>query len=194
MRAGERDGKTLNHRLSEFLFSYRSSNHATMNVSPSELFLHRTLRTRFDLLKPDTRGFVVSKQAEQKMHHDKHSRARNLFSGQAVMVRDFRQPNKYIPILKKLGPVTYSVEVENGKILKRHIDHLTQRMVPSRQPAMTAPTLDDTDTTIQDNFQYSNNHELPTHISDQGQEQAEVRRYPQRDRRPPERLMFVCKC
>ena len=38
MRAGERDGKSLTHQLAEFLFSYRSSNHTTTNLSPSELF------------------------------------------------------------------------------------------------------------------------------------------------------------
>ena len=66
------------------------------------------------------------------------------------MVKDFRQPCKCIPgiVLRKLGPVTYNVEIENGKVLKRHIDHLTQRM--EQLPVVTDATLEDS--TVQDNF------------------------------------------
>ena len=41
MKAGERDGKSLNHRLAKFFFTYRFTNHGTTNISPSELFLKR---------------------------------------------------------------------------------------------------------------------------------------------------------
>ena len=175
MKAGQGDGKTLNHRLSDFLFDYRSSNHATTGVSP----------TRFDLLRPDTTSVVTSKQADQKTGHDKRSKLRSLFPGQPVMVRDFRKGNKWIlvpgHIVKKLGPVTYNVEVENGSVVKRHIDHLTQRL------DLLPPSADQSigDTFIEDSFQCSNNHDQPA------QEHVTVRRYPERDRRPPERLMFV---
>ena len=54
MKAGEREGRSLKTRLAQFLLSYRSTPHATTNVSPSELFLQRKIRTRFDLLKPST--------------------------------------------------------------------------------------------------------------------------------------------
>ena len=69
------------------------------------------------------------------------------------MVRDFRQPSKWIPgiVLRKLGPVTYNVEVENGKVLKCHIDHLTQHT--EQLPVVTDATLKE-DSTVQDNFQY----------------------------------------
>ena len=61
MRAGEKDGLSLSQRLAEFLFSYRSTAHATTNASPSELFLQRKLRTRFDLLKPNLKGIVEAR-------------------------------------------------------------------------------------------------------------------------------------
>ena len=133
MKAGQRDGNSLTHQLAEFLFTYRFTAHATTNVSPSELFLKRKLRTRFDLLKPDPKSFVFSKQADQKAHHDGASKLRSLFPGQHIMVMDYRSSNKWIPgiVLKKLGPVTYSVEIDNGKVVKRHIDQLTQQ--PNRQ-------------------------------------------------------------
>ena len=57
MRAGERDGKTLNHRLSEFLFSYRSSNHATMNshCGPDLIYLSLTPEVLLFLNKQNRR-------------------------------------------------------------------------------------------------------------------------------------------
>ena len=74
MQAGERDGTSLHCRLAEFIFSYRYTVQANTNVSPSELFFQQKLRTQFDLLKPDTKGVVESKQANQKKRHDKHSK------------------------------------------------------------------------------------------------------------------------
>ena len=123
----------FNHRLAEFLFTYRFTKHATTNVSPSELFLKRKLRTRVDLLKPDIKNFVSSKQAEQKSHHDGSAKLRILFPGQSVMVMNYRSSDKWIPgtVLKKLGPVTYCIEIDNGKIVKRHIDQLRHSSTPS---------------------------------------------------------------
>ena len=40
MKAGEGDGLPLLHRLQNFLLSYRATPHATINISPSSLFLH----------------------------------------------------------------------------------------------------------------------------------------------------------
>ena len=53
-------------------------------------------------------------------------------------------------MLSQLGPVTYDVEVEKGKVLKRHVDYMQEQMVinddcPSVQPVKN---------TIQDNFHY----------------------------------------
>ena len=93
MNAGDQDGQSLSTRLSQFLLCYRSSPHATTNRTPSELFLRRKIRTRFDLLKPDTQSFVTSKQAQQKMHY----KSRQFSTGQPVMVKDFRSSRKWIP-------------------------------------------------------------------------------------------------
>ena len=68
--ANENDGRSLSHTLADFLLSYRITPHGTTNSSPSQLFLKRSLRTRFDLLMSPTKGFVESKQAEQKERHD----------------------------------------------------------------------------------------------------------------------------
>ena len=189
MKASEGEGKTLSQRLSQFLFSYRASPQATTNTSPSELFLGRTLRTRLDLLRPNCRSRVVSKQADQKIHHDRCSRPRSFVQGQAVMVRDFC-PNacKWMKgvVVQQLGPVTYTVEVE-GKLLKRHVDHL--RQWTELASSSDAPV---NNHAIQDNFKYSESYpDSPeeTRGEDAGLEDM-FHRYPRRDRHPPNRLTF----
>ena len=51
-------------KLMNFLLSYRSTPHSTTNTRPSELFLHQSLRTRLDLLRPELGVAVLEKQAE----------------------------------------------------------------------------------------------------------------------------------
>ena len=191
LKAGEREGKTLHHRLAEFLFEYRSTPHATTNAPPSELFLKRRLRTRFDLMRPSTKEYVSSKQAEQKLHHDKQVKSRSLIPGALVMVRNFSGSNKWIPgiIIKKLGPVTYHVEVAHGQILKRHVDQLKPR--EDRSQVTGSPDVAPTDAPVLDNFQYPPVNEAPAAQDSPEYPPTPTRRYPQRQRRPPDRFMVV---
>ena len=188
LKASDKDGKSLHHRLAEFLFEYRATPHATTNVSPSELFLNRKIRTRFDLMMPNTKEVVTSHQAEQKQHHDGQTKHRSLFPGAPVMVRDYNGSSKWIPgiVLKKLGPVTYHVESENGRIFKRHIDQLKFRKEVSPTPN---PSQDNSP--IRDNSYYPEdiNEVLPIPPPNVQEEPAQPpeRRYPQRQRRAPDR-------
>ena len=69
MRAGEHDGRTHSQRLPGFLLLYHSTPHLTTpHEAPSQLFLKRPLRTRFDLLKPDVNSSVCLEQAKQKSY------------------------------------------------------------------------------------------------------------------------------
>ena len=125
MKASEGEGKTLNQRLSQFLFMYWASPQATTNMSPSELFLGQPLRTRFDLLRPNSQSCVILKQADQKTHHDRHCKLHCFTQGQTGMVWDFRSnSHKWMKrvVLQQLGPVMYTIEVD-GKLLKWHVDH-----------------------------------------------------------------------
>jgi len=79
MKASSNDGKSIHHCLAEFLFEYRTTPHATANVAPNKLLLKRKLRTHFDLMMPSFKQQVTSKQADQKQHHDKHSRSQPMF-------------------------------------------------------------------------------------------------------------------
>ena len=101
------------------------------------------------------------------------------------MVRDFQQHSKWIPgvVLRKLGLVNYNVEVENGKVWKRHIDHLTQR---TEQLPVIHATLEDS--TVLDNFQYPE-FKQPIQEPVVNDCQPLRNRYPQRVRQPPDRLI-----
>ena len=73
LKTTEGNGRPVHHRLASFLCSYQNTIHATTNQSPSELFLKRQLRTRMDLLRPDSSVKVAERQAEQQQQHDSHS-------------------------------------------------------------------------------------------------------------------------
>ena len=112
--------------LANFLLTYRSTPHSTTNEPPSKLFLGRKIRTRLDLLLPSHEKTVVEHQAQQKSTHDKRATSRELSVGEAVMARNNKAGMPYVPgkVKKKIGPLTYLIETENGQIWKRHIDHL----------------------------------------------------------------------
>ena len=72
----------------------------------------------------------MSKPAKQKAQHDEHAKSRSLVPGAAVLARDYSGPDKWISgiVLQRLGPITYNVEISNGRIVKRHIDQLKPRV------------------------------------------------------------------
>ena len=78
----------------------------------------------------------MSRQAKQKAQHDKHAKSRSLVPGAAVLARDYGGADKWVPgiVLQRLGPITYSIEISNGRIVKRHIDQLKPR-VKARTPS-----------------------------------------------------------
>jgi hypothetical protein len=128
MKAGKNDGLTLPHRLASFLLTYRTTPHSTTGTPPCELLMGRSLRTRWDLLKPNTRTSVCRRQAKQKEQHDQHARPRNFYVGQSVMARNFGSGDSWVSgvIVRQLGPVTYLVNVSDGRVWKRHVDHLKE--------------------------------------------------------------------
>ena len=80
-KASKNDGRSVSHRLAEFLVSFRTTPHATTNSSPGELFLKYSLWTRYDLLRSPMKGLVEYKQVELKQHHDRRSKLQCFFQG-----------------------------------------------------------------------------------------------------------------
>ena len=134
----------------------------------------RKLRTRFDLLKPNVESVVTTKQSDQKTYHDQHVKQRYFSKGQLVMVKDFIA-KKWIPggIVDTTGPLSYSIEIENGRVICRHVDHIKSRSVITVN-----------DTVEFDQFRtQSTVHSDPTSVVKQ--ETVQERCYPLRSNRHP---------
>ena len=87
MKSALTDGGSLNQKITCFLLQYRNAVHATTNESPAKLLLGRQLRSRLDLIKPNTRDTVEKKQFEA-FAEPKRSQ---FPEGERVMVRDYRE-------------------------------------------------------------------------------------------------------
>ena len=136
MKAGCTDGKILQHQLASFLLSYRTSPHTTTNVEPCTLFLRRLVHT---LMKPDLAAHVAEKKAAQKKAHDGGRKGRELVVGESVIARSYSVGEKWLSgtIAEKLGPLSYSVKMDNGLLWRRHIDQLLEVSKP--RGAQTEP-------------------------------------------------------
>ncbi|XP_034549867.1 uncharacterized protein K02A2.6-like [Notolabrus celidotus] len=117
-------GDSLSVRLSRFLFKYRLTPHTTTACSPAEMLMGRRPKSRLDLLRPD----IEAKQAKQKEGHDHHARERQLMPEDRVYVKNFssNSTQQWLPgvILKKSGPVSYVVKLTDGRVFRRHQDHV----------------------------------------------------------------------
>ena len=61
-------------------------------------------------------------------------------------VRNFAQGLPWIPGVEEVrGPVSYAVRLEDGRVVRRHVDHLRPRETRNESPANQSDTsLDDT--------------------------------------------------
>ena len=117
----------LQHRVDNFLFSYRITPQTTTGCSPYELLFRHAPRTRFTLLKPDVNVKVSKQQDRQRLNHDtKGTKLREFSRGDKVMVKNFRGGKlKHLVgvIVERKGPLTYIVRIGTSTRYC-HIDHL----------------------------------------------------------------------
>jgi len=208
MKASQHDGLSSQHRLQNFLMTYRITPHATTNVTPCSLFVGRNIRTRFDRLQPSVEETVLAKQAAQSDHHNQHAKDRHFHTGQAVMVHNFRPGPSWVPgtIRKQLGPLSFTVDVQ-GQQWKRHTDHLracggsaTSQIPASEQvstetdadyassfPLPQSTTQPTTAATHSDSATESSTQ--PTPHSTPAVTSQQTTQYPRRARQPPDRLI-----
>ena len=120
----------VQERLSKFLFKYRITPHSTTDVPPSELLMGRRLRSRLDCLYPDRGERVSSQQQKQKRHHDNSKSIRYFNPGDKVFAEMF-QGNlcRWLPgaIVKVTGLVSYHVKLNDGRLIRRHVDSIRRR-------------------------------------------------------------------
>ena len=131
---------SLQTKLARFLFKYRITPHSTTGVSPATLTFGRPLRCQLDLLKPDIQLKVNRRQEQQKLNHDHRAKERSFAPGDLVYVRNFAQGQPWLSgsIEDVRGPVSYTVKLDDGRIQRRHIDHIRAR-APVAEPDQTKP-------------------------------------------------------
>ena len=195
LQTSAKDGYSLNHRIANFLLSYRTTPHTTTGVTPASLFVGRELRTKLDLLKPDINRRVCEKQARQKEDHDKRVIYRSFTAGEKVMVKNFRSGDNWLPatVTQQNGPLSYTVCTSDGQIWKHHVDHIKSL---GSQPVRNEFTLENDDyldiptsnTNAEDPTSHVINDSSPTTSSESTPTVDPLPRYPRRARHPPERF------
>ena len=118
-------------KLARFLFQYRLTPHSTTGKSPAELLMGRQLRTHLDQLIPNLQAQVQQKQERQKACHDQNSKLRKFEIGDPVFVRNFTRCPTWLPgtVLQMQGPRTFKVELNDGRVWRRHVNHIRYRSV-----------------------------------------------------------------
>lgn len=123
---------TLSERLSRFLFHYRITPHTTTGQTTAELLMGRLPCSRLSLFRPDVENKVALKQASQARLHDRHSK------GEEVFVKMFtNNVSRWPPgvVTRQLGPISYLVQLQNGDLVRRHLDHIRRRSAtPVNEP------------------------------------------------------------
>ena len=81
-----------------------------------------------------------------KYYHDRSARSRVLRIGDRVKAKNFATGPKWLSgtVKTKTGPVSYEVELDDGRIIRRHIDHLyvcapidiESLVLPNPQPSL----------------------------------------------------------
>ena len=122
------EGGNMQTKLSRFLLKYRTTPHSTTGVTPAQLLMMKKIRTRLDLLLPNTASQVRLKQGFQKNAHDYHAKERDLDANDSVFLRDFNSSSpkswQQGTIVRTTGPVSALVELPDGRVVRRHQDHL----------------------------------------------------------------------
>ena len=123
-------GATIQERLSKFLFKYRITPHSTTGIAPAELLMNCHLRSRLDLLYPDVSRKVEYEQGRQKRAHDNAKPLRTFTEGDSVYAEDFTASAcKWIPgtVVGATGPLSYTIRLQSGAVVRRHVDNLRRR-------------------------------------------------------------------
>ena len=91
-------GATIQEKLSKYLFTYRITPQTTTGVTPAQLLMGRSLRSRLDRLFPDVAARVESRQTRQAQQHDNSRSLRTFKVNDTVYVRDFTSSStKWLP-------------------------------------------------------------------------------------------------
>ena len=134
-------GGTVETRVSRFLFRYRNTPQSTTGLSPAEMLLGRRPRSHLDLMHPDIGQRVHQRQQKQVESHNVHAKDRTLRVGDTVYVMNFTGKTKWLHgvIVEQTGPVSFRVRLDDGRVLRRHVDHVRSRRVNDEKEEISVP-------------------------------------------------------
>ena len=120
----------LEDRMDTLLASYRVTPQGTTGRAPAEFMLKTPPKTRFDLLRTSGQDKVLEKQAYDKQRHDTNAAERTFMTGDSAWALNSQGKPKWMPTVienHQLGPLTFTVRLSDGRLWKRHQDHLRER-------------------------------------------------------------------
>ena len=164
---------SLEARVARLLFTYRITPQTTTGISPSELLLGHRLRCHLDFIHPNLDAKVHQSQCRQKDTHDFHAQDRYLQVGDHVLAKNFSSGEPWLKgtAHRKTGPVSFTVELADGRIVTRQLDQLREDSA-TNEPLLTTDRDDDTQP-------QSTDQQLPADTS--------KLRCSKRDKHPPQR-------
>lgn len=141
------DSESLNLIINRYLCDYRLSTHCSTGESPVKIMLGRTIKTRFDLIRPPNfkdyadnpdLNSVVAENIDKSLHNQvknsKGKRREEFMVNDSVMIRDYNTNiNKKgwikAKILRVLGKQIYLCQMESGRKIVRHINQIIRGKV-----------------------------------------------------------------
>ena len=116
----------LETRLLHVLARYRLLLQSTTGQSPAMLLMGHQPRSRLDLVDPDLSTQVTTKIDNAKRTTDKNRVERMFHIGGTVSVVNFQGKQKWLAgvLEEQLGPLTFRVWLEDGRLWKRHVNHI----------------------------------------------------------------------
>lgn len=123
LKAMLHDGSNMNIRqkVNQLLMQYRKMPHITTGKSPSCMLLRREIKTKIDKLIPKPNNNPCVKD----FFSNREDIPRKLELGEKVAVRSYHGIKwLFGKIIEKQGLLHYSVKLDNGGIVRRHIDQI----------------------------------------------------------------------
>ena len=130
-------GGSLETNLSRLLFNYRITPHRTTVVAPCDLLMKRRLRSSLDKFRPSVLSRVDQNQQQQKASHDRTAGDRCISVGDPVFPRNCGPGATWHPgvVVDEQGPLSYTVRLQDSRVIRRHQDHVFYRHCLSDEPS-----------------------------------------------------------
>ena len=124
---------SLQIKLSRLLFAYHKTPQSTTGQTPAELLTNRRPHTHLQCLLPNTAETVVSKQ--EKKRQDTKAQQRYFSENDDVYVENYCPGPKWLPatVVEPTGPVSYHCKLQDGEIVRKHVNQVRSRHVPYKQ-------------------------------------------------------------